>query len=478
MSSRLRRRVPILFSPALVVSLALGVLERDARAQATAPTITINPLVTRNDGNGAASVIRPQNLNPTGISFSDCELDQTLNLSLSLSAFGSDGHLEAWVGGADCGPSTARTGTTAICWPVNQHITVSSAFTVPIRVRDIVAHQSETTKPTTYTAAGEEACHVQSQSGPVSLGVYFLWLVGAQPDAASSASYPVKADMQGPGAPTLTSIGQGDTLLLVNWNPVVDPDTSGFTVYCDPPPNGVTPPGGAADASTSDDAGAPTYVCDDGGFLDAGFDDGGIDDTGDATPPQPLPPIPIDSGVCRLVTPPVTPVAPGSGACSSTVLVAGGGTTTTDDAGNQTSVGGTQRLIDPAYICGTFAGNNTNQATITGLKDGVNYTIAVAGSDAYGNSGPLSNPQCGVPVPVDDFWKRYRESGGLAGGGFCALQAVGMPVEASIFGLTGAFAAIALARRRQRRRGEGKGRDRDRDQDRSGDDEGGGGGGS
>ena len=205
-----------------------------------------------------------------------------------------------------------------------------------------------------------------------------------------------------------------------------------------------------SDAAASADGAAPLYVCRDGGFLDAGFDDGGVDETGDATPPQPLPPIPLDGG-CTLENPPVSPSNPTSGSCSSSVLVAGGGTTTTDDAGNTTSTGGTQRLIDPAYICGSFAGNNTNQATVTGLKNQVNYTIAVAGSDAFGNAGPLSTPMCGVPVPVDDFWKRYRESGGLAGGGFCALQAVGMPVEASVFAATGLFASVALFRRRRRR---------------------------
>ncbi|MEO6419555.1 MAG: hypothetical protein ABIP39_09130, partial [Polyangiaceae bacterium] len=207
---------------------------------------------------------------------------------------------------------------------------------------------------------------------------------------------------------------------------------------------GVTP---TSDAQT-------VLVCQDGGFSD-----GGIDDSGDA-----LPGLPIDGGcVVENVTGGGTTSdggTSGSGTCTSngmtipnpsSVIVSGGGTTTVDEAGVSTSTGGTQVVIDPKYICAKLGGGTATNATVSGLINDVQYTIAVAASDGYGNIGPLSTPTCSSPTLVDDFWKTYRNSGGQAGGGFCALEGAGMPVGSSVFGLSGLVAALSLVRRRMKK---------------------------
>jgi hypothetical protein len=89
---------------------------------------------------------------------------------------------------------------------------------------------------------------------------------------------------------------------------------------------------------------------------------------------------------------------------------------------------------------------------ITNLTNGATYNVAVAAVDASGNVGPQSSVVCDMPAPVNDFYKIYRMDGGRAGGGFCALEAVGAPGGAPIVSLGIGGAALALARRRKRDR--------------------------
>jgi hypothetical protein len=69
----------------------------------------------------------------------------------------------------------------------------------------------------------------------------------------------------------------------------------------------------------------------------------------------------------------------------------------------------------------------------------------VAAVDALGNAGPLSNVACATPKEVNDFFENYRNAGGSAGGGFCALGARPAPGAAAFF-------VVALLVRRWRRR--------------------------
>ena len=91
--------------------------------------------------------------------------------------------------------------------------------------------------------------------------------------------------------------------------------------------------------------------------------------------------------------------------------------------------------------------------------------MAVAAVDTYGNVGALGQAitvtgaasgvvACSTPTAVDDFFTQYATDGGLAGGGFCTLAAVGAPkpMLATMFGASIAGAALARARRRRKKR--------------------------
>jgi hypothetical protein len=111
------------------------------------------------------------------------------------------------------------------------------------------------------------------------------------------------------------------------------------------------------------------------------------------------------------------------------------------------------------YLCGQVGGNTTSSYVVTnftdgglGISDGVQYAVGVAAFDDTGNTGILGPLSCVVPAKVKDFWTEYTNAGGLAGGGFCALQGPGMPVSGSLLGIGMGVTALTYMRRRRRRR--------------------------
>ena len=396
----------------VAVLAAISLADSDANAQVADPTITVNPLVTRKLPNGGAAPVRGQGQNPTGISFADCDQDIVLNFSLTLGGLPqNDRHIEAWVGTTDCTPLAARSATTAACKPAAPlGISANATTTVSVHARDIVANQSDNPKPVNYTPATKDACTAQKTSGALSLSVYFMWLDGAGNPVGTAAKYDLKTDMLGPNAPTNVSAGDGDRILVVNWKPATDTDTQGFVVYCDP----VAEVSAVIPADSGPVAPVTETSC-----VDGGFDDGGLDEAGNPTPPQPI-----------------------DGGCT---------TINVTDAGDGTNVDPTCPPPTFKNECARVGGNTSTNAIISGRANGTRYTVAVAATDAFGNSGKISSASCATPGPVDDFWKKYREAGGQAGGGFCALENVGAPAGMSLFALFTAAAAVSFVRRRRRR---------------------------
>jgi hypothetical protein len=151
------------------------------------------------------------------------------------------------------------------------------------------------------------------------------------------------------------------------------------------------------------------------------------------------------------------------------VTLEGGTTTSTpqyDDAGHlldsgTVTSGGGRSNISCAYVLGvgsdcnagggqTITGEPNSSFTIMGLENGATYNVVVAAVDATGNVGPPSPLTCDYPAPVKDFWKIYRDAGGKAGGGFCALETLGAPAGSAVaFGSLGALLAAILRRRRR-----------------------------
>ena len=96
--------------------------------------------------------------------------------------------------------------------------------------------------------------------------------------------------------------------------------------------------------------------------------------------------------------------------------------------------------------CGTGNGSTQSEGQAKGLENNQPYAVAVAAYDQVKNVGPLSDLACATPQLVDDFFDRYREAGGEAGGGFCSIQRYGSPW--SVLLLVGAGLGYALRRRR------------------------------
>ncbi len=439
---------------------------------------------------------RPQNLNPDGISFQDCITDQTLQFPLFVTNFDGQ-NLQAWATeSGDCTQDIDRgVGGVPTCWLLSTGITglvgTGTNETINVRVRDLVGFQNAPPNPATYVQASASACSAQPSFTAVPLIIYFIPVVGDTFVTGSTPlQYMVSTDLVGPPAPVGgASVADGDTLFVVSWTPNADSDTVGYDLYIDPPI------GAAVDASSSR---TPVLVCDEAGATspvavasasgDGGDDASAIDGAsaltmGDATVGDGA--ASNDASIsdaaadasCHMTFVSGASTATGGGKCSDQNLSIGTmqdaaptivveDAETVDDAGvlttttTTTSGAGGISGVDPKFLVPTgnaglnVSGESGGSFTITGLTNGVTYTVAVSAVDAFGNIGPPAinlNDGCDFPAPVNDFFTLYRNGGGGAGG-LCALEAAGAPVAPTVaFGAFGAV-CIGLMRRRRRRR--------------------------
>jgi hypothetical protein len=257
------------------------------------------------------------------------------------------------------------------------------------------------------------------------------------------------------------SVAVGDQLLIVDWTPNADADTVGYNIFIDPIP-------GQEQADGSLPPPTPVQVCPDSGASPSSVD-GAVTDgaTNDANAGVTLDASTGTDAGCHYSYRGGSSDGGGGGTCSDPIL-AGGVTVAAGDAAMPiagdsgddgsatipaTGSGGIS-TIPQQYQLGstpTVSGVSSNSYTVSGLKDGTTYTVVVAAVDGTGNIGPPSQEACDYPAPVNDFWNRYREAGGAAGGGFCALEAVGAPTPSLAVGGAFLISAVAIARRRLRR---------------------------
>jgi hypothetical protein len=450
-------------------ALAVALTEGRAYAQTSGTTTTtsttgqesvtasgqVNPDRIVN-GKDLGQSTRSQNLNPTGINYSDCISDMSLQFSITLSGFVNTDNASMQIYATRNGDCTAQTtrgiGGIAQCWPLGQGTpanfvaTSSVTQTFTVRVQDIVGPQNESPTPINYTRFGSSACSAQPTSAAVAFTIWFLPLDPSGNTLGTAYQYPLSVDLVGPVPPTGISETVGDTLFNINWLPNIDSDTAGYDIYIDPIPGG-----GTEDA----EAGPLTeLICPDASvqeIVPVVDDDGGDGGTTTVTKPA------------ACYNAPIPTVTPG-GVCSSNVLTSGividgGNVTTFDEAGAEITTNGSGGIstIPSANLVGinagfTIASESAGTYTIVGLTNGVIYNVAVAAVDGSGNIGPISSVVCDDPAPVNDFWTNYRKDGGLAGGGFCALEAVGLPVGPAVAFGAAATGLIGVLRRRRRRR--------------------------
>jgi hypothetical protein len=482
-------RSSLVFATAFAVSVAL--MSSVAMAQ-TAPTVspvTNAPYPDRILHYGTAQQqdlmtesTRPAGLNPDGINYDDCINDMALEYSVYLSGF-SGQSLEVWVGpaAADCTQDTSRGNPgPPTCWLVASQVinqAQATAYNFFVRVQDLVGSQQVVPDPAVYTPRDSSACQSQPTESSANFTVFFVPVAaGYIVSGASTYQQTLTADLVGPSAPVSVSIADGDTLMVVNWTANSDADTAGYDVFIDPIPGSGNEASAAAGTQTQfldcPDATSSTTTQ----VLDAD-----TSEAGDATVAST-----VDAG-CHLVNVRPSSPTPGSTTCTSGVLesanVQDGGTITVEDeaatetfdeAGNLVSTTTTTTTGDVGictipcqYLVGTsctygqpvytsinnptLASESNGSYTIKGLTNFTTYNVVVAAVDSSGNVGPPSPEACDYPAPVNDFFKNYTDDGGKAGGGFCTLEAVGMPAgTAALFGGLG-VAFLGAARRRRRR---------------------------
>jgi hypothetical protein len=296
-----------------------------------------------------------------------------------------------------------------------------------------------------------------------------------------TTTQPFTTDVVGPPAPLGVSKQVGDTLFIVNWTANADSDTAAYDVFIDPIPgqedagNGVTTVEVCDDSGTSSSSGGSSSSGSSSssggsGATDADVSDGDDgSDASDATVSTPMSTGSPDAN-CHF-TNQTGPNIGLAASCTDTLLAsaivsdAGTGTSTVDifdDAGNLIDAAvengnGGLSTIPLANLVGanvdgvTVSDKSGGTYTITGLRNNIYYNVVVAAVDGSGNVGPPSVDVCDYPAPVNDFWTLYRNAGGSAGGGFCALEAVGEPVP-STAGIAMMVGATAIGMRRRRLR--------------------------
>lgn len=436
---------------------------------------------------------RPDNLNPWGISFSDCGDDMRLDFPVTIANFAAadEAHVEVWAGVVDCSVDANRSPTSSgvshSCWQVaaktGTQVAGSGALalTVSVYARDVLRYEQP---PATFgqgqpydsayhaSSDGPLACTVQTSDAAVNINLYFLAVNSVEQARGQPGCYVLGTDLVGPPPPPQVTAQAGDTLLSVSWtSPGNDPDVVGYDVWSDPPAGGAKSSSSVAGCGCSVAPGAQgtddavdavdevdispaiadaSSVDADDAESGASEGEGGLDATVDGT-----------SGDAA-------EAADGGGASDAGAKGEGGsdaggdaGDAATDAAvcrsenltGHSSPVGnGGVSQIDRKYLVeavpGTTPPTSGSPLTLTGMKDGTDYAVVVTSTDAYGNDGPASGPSCGVPQAVSDFWGTYAgdnrsvatcafEAGGGSGGGALVVP-----------GLLLATAAALLRRRR------------------------------
>jgi hypothetical protein len=223
---------------------------------------------------------RPQNLNPEGVNFTDCEQDLRMDFTLILSGFsaGDSASVQAWAGTVDCTQDTNRVstaGTLHACWQVAGFYgpvlaTTSQTITISVFARDVLRYSAQPTGTVVsqaydpsfhYSSNGESACHVQATDAAVPISIYFLPVNSTANFIGTAYEYSLSTDLVAPPPPAINSLQSGDTLLTINWtSPGTDPDIVGYAVYSDPQAGGATT--GGCSCGSSVGTGANSYVGD------------------------------------------------------------------------------------------------------------------------------------------------------------------------------------------------------------------------
>jgi hypothetical protein len=333
------------------------------------------------------------------ISYSDCVLDDAWSFPLKVT--NTSLTLEVWAGSSDCVQTRSLTDRQQ-CWLVAKLTPDTDSFRMSVPVRNVIARRTEADDvPTGLTA---DVCNQSEETAGESFTYYFMQVSSGQVvdyDTWNGGTdrEGTGFDMVGPRAPSTVRLGIGESQLDVRMSGISEEaDRERFRAFC-------VPSGTALDADA-------------GGTVLPPADDGGTD---------------IASGATDAGTSDGNDEVPSPAECANGVLFEN-----------------RRAPVNSPYECGTASVISSSIRTDR-LQNGVTYAVAVAGEDAIGNTGELSQITCGTPTLLDDFFEVYSREGGPGGGGFCSLRpgASRAPLLPSL-GFGAALLGLALRRRRAR----------------------------
>lgn len=337
----------------------------------------------------------------------DCESRERINFQVTYAGDGSTFNmLQVWAGtqATSCMEmSTRHPATNAVCWPIaaavvngQQSMYFNSNF--QIEARYLID-----------PLGGNCAAPTTPSRGTINTNYLSLLVTSGAGVVMTGMSIGIPFDLDPPATPTDITARPGEGSIEVAWryrssasgvadastvddvdttgNATATTDLAGFWVLCDPPTSG-----GDAGADASVDASA-----------DAGLD------------------------------------VPGN--------VFGG------DAG--TSCGGDFPTIDlygaqfGRYARGGRTSANASSLQVDGLTNGNTYRCVVVAEDIAGNRTVSAPSACVTPVPVTDFWERYRSDGGGAPVACSARPGPRGGSRAALVTLSVVAAALAARRRRR-----------------------------
>jgi hypothetical protein len=321
------------------------------------------------------------------------ETTQTGRLKLSAQR-ASKGVLRVRVGNSDCVARDARR-MTAECEDLATTTDITNLVRAPLEVVTTVAKLFERA-PTGGAQPDSSPCSRE--------GTSFIWLwIDTEPDdlpdSEDAPNFPIKVHGSGPMAPRDVRVTSGNEALEVEWTGVTEvADFQGYVVLC-----------GRGDI--------PVF---EPGTFSPRFD----------TP----------AGLCPERT--ALPFTVGASYL-----------TEVPREGQRGPAPPRLQALDPAFLCSNLLTSQT-RTRISVLQNGIPYVVGVASVDRYGNASAIEEAVLQVPIPTVDFYRSYRDAGGEAEGGFCAVARApsrDRPGRHLLFGLLAPLAALALRIRRWRR---------------------------
>lgn len=207
-----------------------------AWAQAAEPSVTVpnpstQPVLLESDG--ATVVARDPSLNLANslFSYEDCIQDRQLRYQLNVVNTDEAVPLQVWASqGQDCSDVATRGSPNFECWLATPDaVPNTSIATVRVRLQDLVAQNTGTSRAGDYVAGTAEQC-VGLNNVPFSL--QFLFVRGSNA-IGTSAQAAVTVDTVGPTPPSgVVAITTG-TDTYVSWDEQRTPDVARYAVYCD-----------------------------------------------------------------------------------------------------------------------------------------------------------------------------------------------------------------------------------------------------